>query len=86
MVRAENYMRAILYARRYLSPWGATHMKELQQVMATLAVRSNTECAKYKVNLIPPSNGLLVQVSLVACYAYYWNDWLTTAILLFLHK
>ncbi|GMI80647.1 hypothetical protein like AT3G55070 [Hibiscus trionum] len=49
LVRAENYMRAILYARRYLAPWGATHLKELQQVMTTLAFRSNTECAKYKV-------------------------------------
>ena len=65
MVRSENYMRAILYARRYLAPWGATHLKELQRVMATLAFRSNTECAKYKVNLIPPFNSLLVQVSLV---------------------
>nr|KJB76494.1 hypothetical protein B456_012G092000 [Gossypium raimondii] len=48
LVRAENYMRAISYARRYLSPWGATHLKEFQRVMATLAVRSHTECAKYK--------------------------------------
>ncbi|KAK8979382.1 hypothetical protein V6N11_000529 [Hibiscus sabdariffa] len=48
LVRAENYMRAILCARRYLAPWGATHLKELQHVMTTLAFRSNTECAKYK--------------------------------------
>ncbi|KAK8671660.1 hypothetical protein V6N13_038248 [Hibiscus sabdariffa] len=60
LVRAENYMRAILYARRYLAPWGATHLKELQQVMTTLAFRSNTECAKYKVNIIP--HFILVQV------------------------
>lgn len=49
MVRAENMMRAITYARKYLAPWGSTHMKELQRVMATLAFRSNTECATYKV-------------------------------------
>nr|GLL27894.1 macrophage erythroblast attacher [Ipomoea trifida] len=49
MVRAENMMRAITYARKYLAPWGSTHMKELQRVMATLAFRSNTECAIYKV-------------------------------------
>lgn len=49
MVRAENSMRAIAYARKYLAPWGSTHMKELQRVMATLAFRSNTECATYKV-------------------------------------
>lgn len=51
LVRAENSLRAITYARKYLAPWGATHMKELQRVMATLAFRSNTECATYKVNL-----------------------------------
>lgn len=50
LVRAENNLRAITYAQKHLSPWGATHMKELQRVMATLAFRSNTECAKYKVN------------------------------------
>lgn len=50
MVRAENMMRAITYARKYLAPWGSTHMKELQRVMATLAFRSNTECAIYKVS------------------------------------
>ncbi|KAH6802944.1 LisH/CRA/RING-U-box domains-containing protein [Perilla frutescens var. frutescens] len=49
LVRADNNMRAISYARKYLAPWGATHMKELQRVMATLAFRSNTECPLYKV-------------------------------------
>ncbi|CAN1798401.1 Protein MAEA homolog [Linum perenne] len=51
LVRADNYMRAIAYARKYLSPWGATHMKELQRGMATLAFRRDTECATYKVIL-----------------------------------
>ncbi|XVF23750.1 hypothetical protein REPUB_Repub13aG0066000 [Reevesia pubescens] len=60
LVRAENYMRAILYARRYLSPWGATHLKEFQRVMATLAFRSNTECAKYKVLFEPKQWDFLV--------------------------
>ncbi|EEF37316.1 protein MAEA homolog [Ricinus communis] len=49
LVRAENNMRAIAYSRKYLAPWGATYMKELQQVMATLAFKSHTECVKYKV-------------------------------------
>ncbi|XP_057789189.1 protein MAEA homolog [Salvia miltiorrhiza] len=49
LVRADNNMRAISYARKYLAPWGATHMKELQRVMATLAFRSNTDCLFYKV-------------------------------------
>lgn len=48
-VRAENNMRAIAYARKFLAPWGATHMKELQRVMATLAFKSTTECTTYKV-------------------------------------
>ncbi|GMP22829.1 hypothetical protein CsSME_00000667 [Camellia sinensis var. sinensis] len=49
LVRAENNLRAITYARKYLAPWGATHMKELQRVMATLAFKSSTECVTYKV-------------------------------------
>lgn len=53
LVRAENNMRAITYARKYLAPWGATHMKELQKVMATLAFRSNTECSTYKALFEP---------------------------------
>ncbi|MBA0841570.1 hypothetical protein Goarm_004056 [Gossypium armourianum] len=60
LVRAENYMRAILYARRYLAPWGATHLKELQLVMTTLAFRSNTECTKYKVLFEPKQWDFLV--------------------------
>lgn len=46
---ADSYKQAILYARKHLVPWGATHMKELQHVLATLAVKSTTECTKYKV-------------------------------------
>jgi macrophage erythroblast attacher len=49
LVKAKNFMHAIAYARKYLSPWGATHMKELQRVTATLVFRSSTNCAPYKV-------------------------------------
>ncbi|KAK4373546.1 hypothetical protein RND71_008930 [Anisodus tanguticus] len=49
LVRAENMMWAITYARKYLAPWGSIHMKELQRVLATLAFKSNTECTTYKV-------------------------------------
>ncbi|KAI3995288.1 hypothetical protein MKX01_032090 [Papaver californicum] len=49
LVRADSHLQAITYARKYLAPWGGTHMKELQQVMATLAFKSSTECPKYKV-------------------------------------
>ncbi|XP_010427253.1 PREDICTED: macrophage erythroblast attacher-like [Camelina sativa] len=47
--RADSYKQAIHYARKHLAPWGATHMKELQHVLATLAFKSTTECSKYKV-------------------------------------
>ncbi|KAL9230528.1 hypothetical protein vseg_005866 [Gypsophila vaccaria] len=49
LVRADDNLRAITYARKYLAPWGATHMKEFQRVIATLAFRSSTECTTYKV-------------------------------------
>ncbi|XWS56498.1 hypothetical protein CRYUN_Cryun09bG0090300 [Craigia yunnanensis] len=67
LVRAENYMHAILYGRRYLAPWGATHLKELQRVMATLAFRSNTECAKYKVLFEPKRWDFLLSVPQYFC-------------------
>ncbi|KAF8117413.1 hypothetical protein N665_0011s0129 [Sinapis alba] len=49
LVRADSYKQAIFYARKHLTPWGATHMNELQHVLATLAFKSTTECTKYKV-------------------------------------
>ncbi|KAJ9160001.1 hypothetical protein P3X46_025444 [Hevea brasiliensis] len=60
LVRVENNIRAIAYARKYLAPWGATHMKELQRVMATLAFKSHTECATYKVLFEPKQWDYLV--------------------------
>lgn len=50
LVRADENLRAISYARKYLAPWGATYMKELQRVVATLAFRHDTECTTYKVS------------------------------------
>ncbi|KAL0917171.1 hypothetical protein M5K25_012218 [Dendrobium thyrsiflorum] len=49
LVRLDESLKAIAYARKFLAPWAATHMKELQRAMATLAFRSNTECAPYSV-------------------------------------
>ncbi|KDO67856.1 hypothetical protein CISIN_1g014891mg [Citrus sinensis] len=60
LVRGENNLRAITYARKYLAPWGATHMKELQRVMATLAFKSNTECTTYKALFEPKQWDFLV--------------------------
>ncbi|KAK9123688.1 hypothetical protein Sjap_013290 [Stephania japonica] len=61
LVRADNNLRAITYARKYLAPWGASHMKELQRVMATLAFKSNTECAAYKVFFEPQQWNYLME-------------------------
>ncbi|GMY08670.1 protein MAEA homolog [Fagus crenata] len=60
LVRAGNDLRAITYARKYLAPWGATHMEELQKVIATLAFRSTTDCARYKVLFEPKQWDFLV--------------------------
>lgn len=49
LVRAENNLRAITYAQKYLAPWGNTYMKELQRVFVTVAYKSTTECGTYKV-------------------------------------
>ncbi|KAL4556813.1 hypothetical protein LXL04_034976 [Taraxacum kok-saghyz] len=49
LVRSENNFQAVMYARKYLAPWAATYMKELQKVFATLAFTSNTGCQTYKV-------------------------------------
>ncbi|KAJ4970575.1 hypothetical protein NE237_003674 [Protea cynaroides] len=61
LVRADNNLEAITYAQKYLAPWGATYMKDLQHVMATLAFRSNTECATYKVLFEPKQWDHLVE-------------------------
>ncbi|RZS18894.1 hypothetical protein BHM03_00051242 [Ensete ventricosum] len=52
LVRADENLRAVSYARKYLAPWGATYMKELQHVVATLAFRHDTECSTYRVSQI----------------------------------
>lgn len=49
LVRVDHSMDATAYSRKHLAPWGSTNMKELQHAMATLAFRSNTDCATYKV-------------------------------------
>jgi hypothetical protein len=49
LVRGDWMIEAIMYARKHLASWGATNMKELQQAMATLAFKSNTDCPGYKV-------------------------------------
>ncbi|PON91514.1 LIS motif containing RING-type zinc-finger protein [Trema orientale] len=60
LVRAENSLRAISYARKYLAPWGPSHMNELQRVFATVAYKSTTECTIYKVFFEPKQWDFLV--------------------------
>ncbi|CAA6675535.1 unnamed protein product [Spirodela intermedia] len=52
LVRVDSNMQAIVYARKHLALWAASHMKELQRVMATWPFKSNTECATYKVGFL----------------------------------
>ncbi|XP_050385864.1 protein MAEA homolog [Argentina anserina] len=60
LVRAENNLRAITYAQKYLAPWGTTYMKELQRVFVTVAYKSTTECNTYKVLFEPKQWDYLV--------------------------
>ncbi|MFS7950001.1 putative transcription factor interactor and regulator LisH family [Helianthus anomalus] len=53
LVRSENNVRAVMYARKYLAPWAATYMNEFQKVIATLAFTRNTGCEIYKVLFEP---------------------------------
>ncbi|KAJ6901988.1 macrophage erythroblast attacher [Populus alba x Populus x berolinensis] len=61
LVRAEDHLRAITYARKYLAPWAATHMKEMQRVFAIVAFKSNPDCAVYKVFFEPKQWDFLVE-------------------------
>ncbi|KAJ0695277.1 putative transcription factor interactor and regulator LisH family [Helianthus annuus] len=53
LVRSENNVRAVMYARKYLAPWASTYMNEFQKVIATLAFTRNTGCEIYKVLFEP---------------------------------
>ncbi|XP_011018776.1 PREDICTED: macrophage erythroblast attacher [Populus euphratica] len=61
LVRAEDHLRAITYARKYLAPWATTHMKEMQRVFAIVAFKSNPDCAVYKVFFEPKQWDYLVE-------------------------
>uniref|UniRef100_A0A1D1XR25 Macrophage erythroblast attacher n=1 Tax=Anthurium amnicola TaxID=1678845 RepID=A0A1D1XR25_9ARAE len=62
LVRVDSNMQAIAYARKHLAPWGTSHLKELQRVMATLAFKNNTECTTYKVLFEPKQWDSLVEL------------------------
>ncbi|KAL3142832.1 hypothetical protein ABBQ38_003125 [Trebouxia sp. C0009 RCD-2024] len=48
LVRQGRMMQAIKYARGYLSPWASVYLQELQQAMAILAFKADTQCSPYK--------------------------------------
>lgn len=48
LVRQEKTIEAIAYSRKYLAPWASSHMKELQQAMATLIFKDNSSDSPYK--------------------------------------
>ncbi|KAM0039195.1 putative transcription factor interactor and regulator LisH family [Helianthus debilis subsp. tardiflorus] len=60
LVRSENNVRAVMYARKYLAPWASTYMNEFQKVIATLAFTRNTGCEIYKVLFEPKQWDLLM--------------------------
>jgi len=50
LARERRSQDAIAYAKKHLTPWQETHMKELSQVMALLAFPPDTKCQPYKVS------------------------------------
>uniref|UniRef100_A0A2P2JT92 CTLH domain-containing protein n=1 Tax=Rhizophora mucronata TaxID=61149 RepID=A0A2P2JT92_RHIMU len=66
LVRDESFLRAIVYARKYLAPWAATHMNDFQRVISTLAFKSATECAPYKVyQYLQEMTSLLLEIGAI---------------------
>ncbi|KAI9102804.1 CTLH/CRA C-terminal to lish motif domain-containing protein [Phlyctochytrium arcticum] len=48
LVRSQKREEAIKYARKYLTGWQATHLKEIQQALALLAFSPDTSCEVYR--------------------------------------
>ncbi|KAF9674813.1 hypothetical protein SADUNF_Sadunf10G0166000 [Salix dunnii] len=74
LVRAENHMGAIAYARKYLAPWAATHTKEMQQVFATVAFKGIPECSVYKAFFEPKQWDYLVEQFKQELCRYCYED------------
>ncbi|XP_057521121.1 protein MAEA homolog isoform X2 [Amaranthus tricolor] len=71
LVREDNKMCAIEYAWKYLTAHRATHMKELQSVIAKLVFGSSTECDSYKVLFEPKQWDHLVDLFNQEFYRLY---------------
>ncbi|KAF6259264.1 CTLH/CRA C-terminal to lish motif domain-containing protein [Scenedesmus sp. NREL 46B-D3] len=48
LVRQDQRLAAVAYARKHLAPWASQHMHELQRALATLAFPASTRVATYK--------------------------------------
>ena len=48
LVRQDNFMGAILYARKHLSQAHPTNMEQIKRAMAALAFKKDTSCSPYK--------------------------------------
>jgi macrophage erythroblast attacher len=48
IIRKNKITDAIVYARKFLTPFSESHMKEIQQATALLAFTASTECKIYK--------------------------------------
>lgn len=49
LARAHKTREAIIYAKKYLVPWQETHLEQITQAMALLAVQPSTTCGQYRV-------------------------------------
>ena len=49
LVRARKLADAILYARKHLTPWSETHLKEIQRAMGLMAFTPDSTCENYRV-------------------------------------
>jgi hypothetical protein len=53
LCRQRKVPEAIVYSRKNLAPWAATHLIELQQAMTLLAFGEKSGVALYRVSLPP---------------------------------
>ena len=68
LVRAEQLLDALKYARAHLAPWAGAHLPELQRALAALAFRAGTACEPYAALFAPAAWARLAE--LFRCEVY----------------
>lgn len=53
LARARKTLEGIAYTRKYLVSWQETHIAQIQQASALLAIHPSTTCGPYKVSCLP---------------------------------